>query len=95
MGKPRAEGKRFLAIKNHSFSSKQRHGGKEYAAVLLLLYGVVLRLLGMTADLLDATTALNAMLLVMGNVVFLLTDVVLQRMTVLWHNKLRKKILPR
>jgi len=64
-------------------------------AVILLLYGVVLRLLGMTADLLDATTALNAMLLVMGNVVFLLTDVVLQRMTVLWHNKLRKKILPR
>jgi len=64
-------------------------------AVILLLYGVALRLLGMTADLLDATTALNALLVIMGNVVFLLTDVVLGRMTALWHNKLRKKILPR
>ena len=64
-------------------------------AVILLLYGVALRFLGMTADLLDTTTALNILLVVMGNVVFLLTDVVLGRMTFLWHNKLRKKILPR
>ena len=66
-----------------------------YAVVILLLYGAVLRLLGLTADLLDASTAMNALLFFLGALVFLLTDLALSRMTTLWHNKLRKKILPR
>ena len=63
------------------------------AAVLLLLYGVVLRLLGMTADLLDAAPLMNLVLLVMGDLTFLLTDMALGRMSSLWRKRLRKKFL--
>ena len=59
-------------------------------AAILLLYGAVLRLMGLTADLLEETFLLNAALLAMGNVVFLLLDLVLARLTVLWHRKWRK-----
>ena len=62
-------------------------------AVILALYGVLLRFLGMTADLLDAAPVFNLMLLVLGNVTFLLADLALDRLTVLWHRKLRKKFL--
>lgn len=58
--------------------------------VLLALYGLLLRLLGLTADLAGNARLLNAALLVLANIVFLLMDVVLERMTNLWHRKLRK-----
>ena len=60
-------------------------------AVILLLYGVLLRLLGMTADLLGASSLFNLTLLVMGDVIFLLTDRALERLAVLWHRNLRKR----
>ena len=34
---------------------------------------------------------MNALLLVLGNLVFLLTDLVLRRMTLVWTVKLRKR----
>jgi len=63
------------------------------SAVIWLLYGALLRLLGMTADLLSSTPLLNLVLLALGNLVFLLTDRALERITVLWHKRLRKKFL--
>lgn len=62
-------------------------------AILLVLYGVLLRFLGLTADLLAAAPLLNALLLIMGNVVFLLTDAALARLTFLWHRRLRKRLI--
>jgi len=59
-------------------------------AVCLLLYGAVLRLLGLTADLLEAAPLFNLLLLVMGNAVFLLMDTALARLITLWHRKLRR-----
>lgn len=60
-------------------------------AVILALYGALLRLLGLTADLAEASHVMNAALLVMGNAVFLLLDTVLARLTNLWRWKLRKR----
>ena len=60
-------------------------------AVLLLLYGVLLRLLGIPTGL--GTTAFNLALLVMGDVIFLLTDLVLLRLSRLWRTKLRQRFL--
>ncbi len=60
-------------------------------AVILLLYGVLLRVLGWTADLMDATPLFHLVLLVLGAVTFLLLDLALERMTVLWRRKLRKR----
>ena len=59
-------------------------------AAILLLYGAVLRLMGLTADLLEGTFLLNAALLTMGNIVFLLLDLALARLTVLWRRKWRR-----
>ena len=59
-------------------------------ALILTLYGLVLRLMGMTGDLLEATKLLNAVLLVLGNVVFFLLDLVLGRLTLPWHYRFRK-----
>ena len=59
-------------------------------AIILLLYGAVLRLMGLTADLLEGTFLLNAALLTMGNIVFLLLDLALARLTVLWRRKWRR-----
>ena len=50
-------------------------------AVILLLYGVLLRLLGMTADLLGASPLFNLTLLVTGVVIFLLSDRAMERLT--------------
>lgn len=58
--------------------------------LILTLYGVVLRLLGLTADLLESTRILNAALLVLGNVVFLLLDLVLDRLRLMWRYRFRK-----
>ncbi len=60
-------------------------------AVIAVLYGLVLHLLGLTADLAGASRLLNVILLVMGNLVFLLLDLVLARLTNLWRRKLRRR----
>lgn len=60
-------------------------------AVLVVLYGLLLRIMGLTADLSGASRAMNAALLAMGNLVFLLLDLVLERMTALWRRKLRRR----
>lgn len=60
------------------------------SAAALLLYGLVLRLMGLTADLLDSVWYVNAALLAAGIVVFLLTDATLARLTGVWHWKLKK-----
>ena len=62
--------------------------------ILLVLYGVLLRFLGLTADILAATPLFNALLLAMGNAVFLLTDRALARLTVVWHRRLRARLIP-
>lgn len=59
--------------------------------LIFTLYGLVLRLMGLTADLLESTRLMNALLLILGNLVFFLTDLVLQRMTLVWTVKLRKR----
>ena len=59
--------------------------------VIAALYGLLLRLLGLTADLMEASRLMNAALLVMGNLVFLLLDPVLARLTDLWRSRLRKR----
>ena len=59
-------------------------------AVILLLYGVLLRLLGMTADLLGIGTVWKLALLVLGIATFLLMDLALGRLTFLWRQKFRK-----
>ena len=59
---------------------------------VLVLYGLVLRLMGLTADLPESVWYLNAALLAAGNVVFLLTDATLARLTNLWHWKLKKHL---
>lgn len=61
--------------------------------ILLVLYGVILRLFGLTAELLAATPLFNALLLVMGNVIFLLTDLALTRLSQKWHSQLRKRFI--
>jgi hypothetical protein len=58
---------------------------------IAVLYGLVLRLLGLTADLEGATFWLNLSLLVLGNLTFLLLDLVLARFTDLWRHKLRRR----
>ena len=60
-------------------------------AVILLLYGVLLRLLGMTADLMGSTLLFNLLLLVLGILTFLLTDLALERLTFLWRKRFRKR----
>lgn len=59
-------------------------------AAALLLYGLALRVMGLTADLLASVWYFNAALLAAGNVVFLLTDAALARLTRVWHWKLKK-----
>lgn len=60
-------------------------------AVIAVLYGLVLRLMGLTADLLDAARWMNLLLLVMGNITFLIMDLALERLTIIWRGKLRKR----
>ena len=48
--------------------------------------------MGLTMDLLNAAWYWNALLLAMGNVVFLLTDATLARLTQVWHWKLKKHL---
>lgn len=60
-------------------------------SILLVLYGVLLRALGLTADLITAAPLFNLALLAMGNLVFLLLDPALERLTFLWHRKFRRR----
>ena len=65
-----------------------------YALAVSALYGVVVRLFGLTAVLEELGGAmLTAVLAVLGFAVFLLLDLALGRLTVLWHRKLRRRFL--
>ena len=59
-------------------------------AVCLVLYGVIWRVLGLPRDP-DASGVFGAVLLVLANVVFLLADRALERLTVLWRVRLRRR----
>lgn len=59
--------------------------------VILALYGVLLRFLGLTTDLLEAAPLFNLALLVLGELTFLVMDLALDRLTFLWRRKLRKR----
>lgn len=59
--------------------------------IIALLYVLLLKLMGMTADLAKSTRVLNAVLLVMANVTFLLLDQQLGRLSLLWRQKLRRR----
>lgn len=64
-----------------------------YTVSVLTLYGLLLRLMGLTSDLLESARWMNALLFLMGALLFLLLDRVLDRMTLLWRNRLRKRLL--
>lgn len=59
--------------------------------IIAVLYGLVLRLMGLTVDLLDASRWMKLLLLLLANVTFLVMDRALERLTVLWRRKLRKQ----
>ena len=59
-------------------------------AVILLLYGVLLNLLGMTADLEETVQALRYLLMALGVITFLTIDVALEHFTLLWHRRFRR-----
>ena len=59
-------------------------------AVILILYGILLRFLGLTADLLEATPLFNMALLMLGNLTFLVMDLALARLTFVWRKKVRR-----
>ena len=59
--------------------------------VILTLYGVLLRVLGMSADLTGSAPVWNLLLVILGNVTFLLFDLALMRLSTLWSRKLRKR----
>lgn len=58
-------------------------------AVCLLLYGVVLRILGLPED--PAAGGMGILLLVLANATFLILDRALERLTALWRRKLRRR----
>ena len=62
-----------------------------FTAVILLLYGLLLRAFGMTTDLLDAAPLFNLILLIMGVCTLLITDLALARLTFLWHKQFRRR----
>lgn len=59
-------------------------------AVCLLLYGVLWRVLGLPEDP-AAQGGLGLLLLALANVTFLMMDLALKRLTVLWRKKLRRR----
>lgn len=59
-------------------------------AVCLLLYGVVWRVLGLPRDP-DSAGGFGALLLALANATFLLLDLALERLTLLWRRKLRRQ----
>ena len=59
--------------------------------VCLLLYGGLWRALGLPRDP-DVSGALGVLLLALANAVFLLLDLALERLTLLWRRRLRRRI---
>ena len=65
-----------------------------YALAVFALYGVVVRLFGLTAVLDELGGAmLTVVLAVLGFAVFLLLDLVLARLRLMWQRKLRRRFL--
>ena len=62
-----------------------------FTAVILILYGLLLRMFGMTADLLESTAMFNLFLLILGVFTLLITDLAFDRLTFLWQKRLRKR----
>lgn len=62
-----------------------------YTAVTLALYQLLLRLLGLTADLLESTRLFNLMLFCAGLLVFLLMDRMLNRFRQIWRTRFRDR----
>ena len=60
---------------------------------IALTYGLLLWVFQL-GDLAESTPLLNALLVVCGNVTFLLLDRALVRLTLLWQRKLRRKFFP-
>lgn len=58
--------------------------------VIFLLYGFAWRLLGLPEE--AEGPLWTALLAVMGNMVFLLLDRALERMTLLWHRRFRRRL---
>ena len=59
------------------------------SALIALLYGLLLKLMGPATDLAGLSPVLTVMMLVLANLTFLLLDVALGRLTALWHRRLR------
>lgn len=64
-----------------------------YTVSVLTLYGLLLRLMGLTSDLLEAARWMNALLFLMGAVLFLLLDRVLDHTALLWRRSLRSRLM--
>ena len=62
--------------------------------VCLLLYGVVWRALGLPEDP-DVSGVFGLLPLALANVTFLLLDRALERLTLLWRRKLRRRVFRR
>lgn len=63
-------------------------------AVCLLLYGAIWRLLGLPQEP-DATGIFGLVLLVLANVTFIVMDLALERLTLLWRQRLRRRFFRR
>lgn len=62
-----------------------------YTAVTLGLYGLILRLLGLTAELLEETWWMNCALFLLGGITFFMFDRALERLCLLWRHRLRRR----
>ncbi len=64
--------------------------------IITLLYGVLLAVLGLgeVADV-PGSSLLTGVLLLCGNVTFLMLDLVLERFSLLWRRRLRGRLLRR
>lgn len=59
--------------------------------VLALLYGLVMKALGLTADLEGAARWFLGLMTLLAGVTFLMADLALERLTALWRRRLRKR----
>lgn len=62
-----------------------------YTVEILLLYEGLLRLLGLTADLLESARVFNILLFCSGALIFLLTDRMLGRFRMIWITRFRER----
>ncbi len=63
-----------------------------YSAAALTLYGLVMRLIGLADGLPESAWVMNAAAFLMGGVLFFLVDQALERLTHLWHTRLRPRL---